>query len=91
MKKKMDLVIGQKYRGYGWINEYGEMMFTPEEKGKHAGRIKSIKEGDNYTLSSSKNKVIVHITLPHLTGLKLIQELMKCVNELIQDFRTYEI
>lgn len=30
---KINLEPGRKYRGSGWVNQYGEMFFRPEQKG----------------------------------------------------------
>lgn len=91
MKPKLELVVGKKYRGYGLLNEYGEFEFMPEETGKRAGAIKAIKQTDTYTLSTSRNLVLIHIRLPKVKGLQLVQSLLSVVNELITDLRNYEI
>ena len=85
------MTVGQKVPGYGILNEYGEFEFTPQAIGSRKGRIKVIKETQVYSVQESRNLVIVHLRLPKFKGLKLIQELMNAVNELIQVFRTYEI
>ena len=91
MKKKLDLVPGQKYRGYALLNEYGEFEFTPENTGSRAGAIKTIVQKDEYTLSSTKKFVIVHIRLDREKGLKLVQKLLSTVNDIISQIRNYEI
>lgn len=87
----MNLEVGKKYRGWGYLNAYGEMMFTPEQKGVNAGKSKLIKETDSYKISTSINLVQIYIKLPKKKGNELLQEFFKNVNELIQDLRTYEI
>ena len=45
---KMNLEPGVKYRGTGWINEYGEFQFQREKKGSKASNLKIVnKEGEN--------------------------------------------
>lgn len=87
----MDLEIGKKYRGYGLVNEYGEFDFIPEQTGARTGKIKQVKETERYILSTSQKKVMIHIRLERVSGLKLVQELLKTMNEIITDLRTYEI
>ena len=91
MRKKLELKPGIKYKGYCVLNEYGEIDFTPEQTGSRKGVIKLLKECEDYSLRYSKERVIIHINIKKEKGIKLIQELMKVVNNLIQDFKTYEI
>lgn len=91
MKKRLDLEVGKKYRGYGVLNEYGEFEFLPEQTGSRSGSIKQVKETETYILSTSKKKVMIHIRLERVSGLKLVQKLLSTVNEIISDLRSYEI
>ena len=44
---KMNLEPGVKYRGTGWVNEYGEFQFQPEQKGSKPSNLKIVhQEGD---------------------------------------------
>lgn len=91
MKKKLEMEVGKKYRGYAVLNEYGEFDFMPEQTGARAGNIKQVKETQDYVLSTSKKKVLIHIRLERLSGLKLVQKLLTVMNEILTDLRTYEI
>lgn len=90
MKQKFDFPIGEKVRGYGCLNEYGEFDFYPEQKGKRAGQIKLIKETNDYTLSSSKKRVLVYIRLMKGDRMNMVKDLLKVVDELLKDLNTYE-
>lgn len=91
MKKEMNLEVGKKYRGWGYLNAYGEMCFTPEQKGVRAGKIKIIKETETYKLSTTQNLVQIYVKLPKQKSLEMCQALMQVMNELLTDLRTYEI
>lgn len=91
MRKKLELEPGKKYRGYALLNEYGEFDFTPENTGSRSGSIKTIKETESYILSTSRKKVMIHIRLERVSGLKLVQKLLTTVNEVITELRNYEI
>lgn len=82
--------VGQKVRGYGLLNEYGEFEFIPEQTGVRQGQVKLLKEGANYTVSTTKNFIIVHMRLEKLSGMNLIVSLMKTVNELVLNLKNYE-
>ena len=89
--KKIEMPIGQKVRGYGLLNEYGEFDFIPEQTGIRQGQTKLIKGNDEYTLSETKKMVIVHIRL--LKGdskLDLLKEYLRIFNIVLEDLREYE-
>lgn len=88
--KKIEMPVGQKVRGYGLLNEYGEFEFIPEQTGTRIGQVKLLKQGDNYTLSTTKKFVIVHLRLEKVNGLGLIVSLMKTVNEIVSNLKNYE-
>lgn len=91
MKKRLDLEVGRKYRGYGLINEYGEFEFTPEETGSRKGIMKTVKEAEGYSIKTTEKLVIVHFSLEKKDkSMVMIKMLMDIFNKLINDFRTYE-
>ena len=91
-KKRFQLETGVKYRGYGYVNAFGEFEFTPEQTGSRLGRRRLVKEGDAYTIAETRNTRIVHITLPKgVKGLDLIKKFMEVVNTIVKVFGDYEI
>lgn len=91
VKKKLDLEVGRKYRGYGLINEYGEFEFMPEETGSRKGVVKIVKEAEGYSIKTTEKLVIVHFSLEKKgKSMVMIKMLMDIFNKLINDFRTYE-
>lgn len=89
--KKIDFVVGQKVKGYGVLNEFGEFEFTPEQTGSRAGQIKQLKQGDGYAISYSKKRVIVHLNIAKGNSLSMIKELMGKVSAVILAFKNYEL
>lgn len=88
--QKLTLPIGQKIRGYGLLNEYGEFDFIPEQTGTRQGQQKLVKQADDYTISTTKKFIIVHVRLPVMNGINLMKAFMKVMNQLMTDFQTYE-
>lgn len=89
--KKMEMPVGQKVKGYGLLNEYGEFEFIPEQTGIRQGQTKLVKQGDNYTVSSTKNSVIIHVRLlKQQSSMELLSSFCKVVNVLLQTLRDYE-
>lgn len=86
----MTLPVGQKIRGYGLVNEFGEFDFIPEQTGIRQGQTKLVKQGENYSITTTKKLVIVHLRLDSAKGLELIKSFMKTVNEILLDFQKYE-
>lgn len=91
MKKKLNLEPGQKYRGYGILNEYGEFEFIPEETGSRLGQVKKLTSGDGYDVSTTKKYVIMHIKVKKSkTSLEMMRNLLRITDKLIEIVRTYE-
>lgn len=91
-KQRLNLEPGVKYRGYGFVNEFGEFEFTPEQKGINKGKRKLLKNGDCFNIAETKQCVIVHITLPRVKErLALIKEFLQVTNEVINIINEYEI
>ena len=89
--KKIEMPVGQKVRGYGLLNEYGEFDFIPEQTGIRQGQTKLIKGNDEYTLSETKKMVIVHIRLSKADSkMDLLKEYLRIFNIVLEDLREYE-
>lgn len=87
---KMNIPVGQKIRGYGVLNEYGEFDFIPEQTGSREGQINLLKQGDNFSVSTTKKLVIVHIRLERNNGLALLKDYFTKVNEIMNILKNYE-
>lgn len=88
---KMDIPVGTKVRGWGLLNEYGQFDFTPEQTGARQGTVKKVKEGENFSISETKDKVIVHYSIEKKsTKLENIFECCKIQNEIINFFKVYD-
>ena len=89
--KKMDFPIGQKVRGYGIINEYGEFDFIPEQTGIKQGQTKLIKCDDEYTLSETKKLVVVHMRLiKSESKLAILKNYLRIFNKVLNCLRNYD-
>lgn len=62
-RKKMNLEPGKKYKGVGWVNEYGQHFFEAYQKTESPNNMKLIKETESFSLYESGNflKVAVKI------------------------------
>lgn len=91
MKTKKDLTPGVKYRGYGYVNEFGEFSFEPEETGSRAGQMKIVLSKDDYTIIESKKYVLVRLKIDKGDcAMDRLKTLIKNFNELITVFKEYE-
>lgn len=89
-KKKMELKAGIKYRGYALLNEFGEIDFIPEQTGAREGQIKLLCEGENYKVSTTEKKIIVHLTIEKCSGLELMRKLYNRIGEISTKLKDYE-
>lgn len=92
MKKKVDFVVGKKYRGYGYVNEFGEFEFTPEDTGSRLGAIKRVFSGEGWVMSESKNHYLFNIKIKKSASrLEIIGSFFKVVDTIMRKIRSYEI
>lgn len=54
---------GRRYRGYGYINEYGEMKFEPAQQSDSPNLMKVVDTAFNVTLYESGTKYKVSIRM----------------------------
>lgn len=91
MKKRIEITPGVKYRGYGYINEFGEFEFIPEQKGANEGRRKCVKTGDGWTVATTRNFVTIHLCVPiKLTRMGRIIKSTSMFNECLTVLNSYE-
>jgi len=67
VKRKMKMLPGVKYKGYGMLNEYGEITFELIQPGvPNPNSMKIVCEGPNTTLYESKNYWKASVRVPKL-------------------------
>lgn len=89
---KRELPVGEKVRGYGLLNEYGEFEFIPEQTGTRKGKVKQVCQTDFFTLSETRQKVIIHVSFEKgVTKQANLLILAKIINQLLMTFKKYEI
>ena len=90
-KQVRNLVPGQKYRGYGILNDFGEFEFVPEETGSRKGRVKQVTQGNGYTISMTNKSIMVHINIDRKgTTLSRYKDLMSKVSEVLERIKEYD-
>lgn len=89
--KKMNFPVGQKVRGYGILNEYGEFDFIPQQVGIRQGQVNIVKSCDEYTVSESKQCVMIRAKFKK-TGKKLddLKTFFNIINQIITIIKEYD-
>lgn len=91
-KTKETMVPGKRYRGYGYVNEYKEFCFEPENTGSREGVIKSICNREGVGISETQKYLLIRIKMPKCTNLlDRLKELAKVYNQIVKIFREYDI
>lgn len=89
-KQKLGMEAGVRYRGYGFINEFGEFEFTPEATGSRQGSVKVLKQGENFTISYTSKSVIIHgrleRSLDTLTRIRKLSAMFNLIFEVVRDY-----
>lgn len=89
-KTRRDIQIGVKYSGYGVLNEFGEWTFIPSQVGSRKGRKKFVCGDNDYTIYTTKKKVIVHLTLERNERFALLKQFLKLCDMLLAAFKNYD-
>lgn len=61
--EKKNMEPGKKYRGYGFVNEFSEFQFIPEDTGSRAGREKCILDNEGLRISETKNLLVIKMNI----------------------------
>lgn len=82
--QKLELQVGRKYRGSGWVNEYGELHFRPEQKGSKPGNLRLVYEASDYSISESKNlfKVVLKIDKDNFSIVQVANKLSLILSQI---------
>ena len=90
MLHEMEIKVGVPYKGHGVLNNFGQWTFTPSQVGSREGQKSLVKQEENYTLYSTKKKVIIYITLERGEKMSLIAAFCKVVDKLLLNFKDYD-
>ena len=91
-KTKETMIPGKRYKGYGFINEYKEFCFEPEDTGSRAGVIKQIAVREGVSLSETKTLLLIKIKVEKVaTRLDLLKSVSNAYNTIVKLLKEYEI
>lgn len=92
MKKKTEPMIpGKRYRGWGFINEFNEFQFDPEQTGSREGTIKQVCQREGISVSHSKDNILVHLKIKKSKSkVELLQRITNTFNKLFSIIKEYE-
>lgn len=85
-KQKIQLEPGKHYKGYFWLNDYGEIQVKPEQKGTKPMNMKIVLEHEYFTLYESKKlfKVILKIDKSGIGLSSLTNRFMFIITQIYQ-------
>lgn len=90
--KKDNMIPGKKYRGYGYLNEYNEFCFEPENTGARAGVVKTVAQRDGVCLSHTRDNILLHIKVKKTNDpVSLLRAIMGKFNVAAKLVQEYEI
>ena len=83
--------VGKKVKGYGLLNEFGEFEFTPAKVGANLGKLKTVKEDEDFSFKESINYLLVNIRIPKSkTRMSRVQAYLNIMNKVLNVISTYE-
>lgn len=90
MKKQL-MIPGKRYKGYAYINEFGQIHFDPSQVGSKPDAKKLVEETEDYTVYETKNYVLYHLrVIKDRTMLERLKQLLSIMNDLIRITKEYE-
>lgn len=88
--QQMEIKVGVPYKGSGVLNEYGQWMFTPAQVGSREGQKCLVKSDSDYSLYSTKKKVLIYISLDRDEKIELMKKVTLISDKLFIDFKNYD-
>lgn len=83
---------GKRYRGWGYINEFKEFVFEPENTGSRAGVIKHVTQRDGVSVSHTRDFILLHIKLEKCNDVtKYMKLVWNKFSTIIDILKSYEI
>lgn len=83
---------GVKYAGYGIINAFREFQFIPTQKGAREGRMQIVKQGEGWSVLSTRENIVVHIKLPRKEKpIERITEFLRLQQLVMQVLKDYDL
>lgn len=90
-RKKMKLIPGQKYKGTGWVNEYGQTYFEAYQKGEKPNNMKLIKETESFSLYESGNYLKIAVKIEKKDDkFEMIKTFMSAFKGACVELKNYE-
>lgn len=89
-RKKMALEPGKKYKGVGWVNEYGQHFFEAYQSGENQNYMKLIKETKDFSLYESNKllKIAVKIEKDR-DKFEMVRRFMKAFSDASIEIKNY--
>lgn len=89
-KKKEEMIPGKKYLGYGYINEFKEFYFEPQQTGSRAGVIKEICVTDGVHVKETKKLIMVQFNIEKDTTKQSyfirLTSVVKIITKILRDY-----
>lgn len=90
-RQKMKLQEGVKYKGVGWINEYGQTFFEAYQKGQKPNNMKLVKETEVFSLYESGNFLKIAVKIEKKTDkFEMIRTFMKAFQDACVELKKYD-
>ena len=84
--------VGVKYAGYGVLNAFREFIFVPSQKGANEGRMQIVRQGEGWSIHSTREHIVVHIKLPRKDkALERITEFLKLSQAVVAVLKEYDL
>lgn len=84
--------VGQKYAGYGVLNAFREFIFIPSQKGANEGRMKVVRQGEGWSVHSTRENIVIHIKFPRKEkALDRVSEFLRLQQQVLEVLKEYDL
>lgn len=87
----MRLEPGRKYKGVGWVNEYGQHFFEAYQSGEKPNNMKLVKETEAFSLYESGNYLKIAVKIEKSADkFEMIKRFMKAFTDASVELKNYQ-
>lgn len=91
-RSKMKMEVGKRYKGCGWINEYGQTFFEAYQSNQRDNAMKLVKENESYSLYESGNFLKIAVKIEKETDkFEMIKKFMAAFQDACFEIKNYNM
>lgn len=84
--------VGKKYRGSVYVNEFGQLEFTPDQKHDDSDKkCKLVKKGNGFEILRTAKTVKINLTIPRSDNPKIRTQFIMKTQMILVELSKYDL